>query len=71
MIIYIYREREREGENGKNSNKNNNNYNRVLGAARGSNKKWFLQSASTHSGVKEKKTLNINAVGKYNMQVVI
>ena len=34
--------------------KSNNNYNPVPGAAGGSTKKWFQQSASRHSGVGEK-----------------
>ena len=42
----------------------NTNDNRVPGAAVGS-KERFQQSASTHSEVGEKETLNINAVGKY------
>ena len=41
-----------------------NNNNRVPGAAGWSNKKWFQQSAATHSGAGEKETLKINVLGK-------
>ena len=45
-------------------NKNNNHYyNRVPGAAGGGLRIKFEQSASTHSGVGENETLNINVVG--------
>ena len=43
-------------------NQGNNNSNRVPGAAERVETKRFQQSASTHSGVGEKETLNINVI---------